>query len=113
MTGPRLAAAVEASALIRRVSGEGGFATIIAKGDAERGSLLLIITERGRHAALLERMLNADGDYHWQSSGPSESNAIKLAEWLANRRRSDPDLWLIELDVPSAERFIAETISTG
>ena len=26
------------------------------------------------------------------------------------RRRSDPDLWVIELDIPEAERLAAETI---
>ena len=60
MTEARLAAAVEASALMRQVSADGGFATILAKGDAERGSLLLMVIERGRHVAVLERMLNAE-----------------------------------------------------
>ncbi len=112
MTEPRLAASVEASALMRRVDADGGFATILAKGDAERGSLLLVVTERGRHVAMLERMLNAKGEYSWHRSGP-ESGAPPPAEWLQKRRRSDEDLWLIELDVPDAERFIAETTSKG
>ena len=68
MTEPRLAASVEASALMRRVTADGGFATILAKGDAERGSLLLIVTERGRHVAVLERMLNASGTYSWHAA---------------------------------------------
>ena len=97
---------------MRRATAEGGFATIIAKGDAERGSLLLIFTERGEQVALFERMLNAAGVYEWQKSGP-KSEAPTSAEWLEKRRRNDPDLWLIELDVPDAERFIAETTSKG
>ena len=86
---------------MRRVTSEGGFATIIAKGDAERG----------KQVALLERMLNATGAYEWQKSGPKPESPAP--EWLAKRRRNDPDLWLIELDVPDAERFIAETTSKG
>jgi hypothetical protein len=112
LTKARLAASVEASSLMRQVVADGGFATIIAKGDAERGALLLIVTERGRHVAILERMLNAQGGYSWQRSGP-ESGTPALAEWLEKRRRSDGDLWLIELDVPDAERFIAETTAKG
>ena len=96
---------------MRRVASEGGFATSIAKGDAERGSLLLIVTERGKQVALLERMLNATGAYEWQKSGPKSESLP--SDWLAKRRRNDPDLWLIELDVPDAERFIAETTSQG
>lgn len=113
MTEPRLAAAVEASALMRRVTADGGYATILAKGDAERGSLLLIVTERGRHRAVLERMLDASGSYCWQVSGPGDALDSALDEWLRKRRRSDEDLWLIELDVPDAERFIAETTLKG
>ena len=97
---------------MRRVADNGGFATIIAKGDAERGALLLIVTERGRQIALLERMLNAKGAYEWQRGGP-HSDTDTSTEWLKKRRRNDPDLWLIELDVPDAERFIAETTSKG
>jgi hypothetical protein len=111
--GARLAASVEASSLMRRVVADGGFATILARGDAERGSLLLIVTERGRHFAVLERMLDASGAYRWQASGPAESRDSALDEWLQKRRRSDSDLWLIELDVPDAERFIAETTLKG
>ena len=112
MTEARLAASVEASAWMRRVTADGGFATILAKGDAERGALLLIVTERGRHVAVLERMLNAWGEYSWHPNGP-ESEAPATGEWLQKRRRNDPDLWLIELDVPDAERFIAETTAKG
>jgi hypothetical protein len=109
---PRLAASVEASALMRRVAENGGFATIIAMGDVERGALLLIVTERGRQVALLERMLDAQGAYEWQRTGPV-SDTSTSTDWLQKRRRNDPDLWLIELDVPDAERFIAETTSKG
>jgi len=112
LTEARLAASVEASSLMRLVTANGGFATILAKGDAERGTLLLVVTERGRQVAMLERMLNAQGEYEWQPSGP-ESASNSSAEWLQKRRRNDPDLWLIELDVPDAERFIAETTSKG
>ena len=112
MTEARLAAAVEASALMRQVAADGGFATILARGDAERGVLLLIIIERGRNVAVLERMLNAQGQYSW-SRGSREMDGPALAEWLQKRRRNDSDLWLIELDVPDAERFIAETTLKG
>ena len=113
MTEPRLAASVEASALMRRATADGGFATVLAKGDAERGALILIVTERGRHIAVLERMLDATGTYGWHISGPAEARDLTVDAWLGKRRRSDSDLWLIELDVPDAERFIAEMTQRG
>ena len=92
----------------------GGFGTVIKKGDQERGSLLLFITSRGRHVAILERMLNLDGSYRWDGVGPGESaGSAEIGEFLSRRTRFDEDLWAIELDIADAERFIAETKLTG
>jgi len=114
MTDARLAAAVEAAGLIRRTQADGDFAAIIRKGDAERGALLLLIRNRGRHVACLERALGPDGTYRWSRAGPGESaDSAQVAEFLAKRARFDADLWAIELDIADAERFIAETTAAG
>jgi hypothetical protein len=43
--------------------------------------------------------------------GPSpEEGHEALDHYIARRRRSDPDLWVIELDVAEAERFAVETL---
>jgi len=84
------------------------------KGDEERGSLLLFVSNRGVHVACLERVLNLDGTYRWQRVGPAESaGSPEIADFLARRARFDEDLWAIELDIADAERFIAETTLTG
>lgn len=84
------------------------------KGDPERGSLLLFVSSRGRHFACLERVLNLDGSYHWQTVGPADSaSSIEIADFLARRERFDEDLWAIELDIAEPERFIAETTHLG
>ena len=114
MTDGRLPASVEASALVRRIESEGGFATILRKGDPDRGALLLIIASRGSHVGMLERVLDFDRGYRWQSVGPAESATNQeVAEFLAKRRRFDADSWLIELDIAEPERFIAETTAEG
>lgn len=106
----RLPTHVEVAGLLRRAEADGGFATVIRRGDTERGSLLLLIGSRGQHVACLERLLDLDGNYHWQSTGPGESaDSAKVAEFLGKRARFDEDLWVIELDVAHPERFIAET----
>ena len=66
----RLPAHVEAAALLRRVDAEGGFGTILKRGDSDRGSLILLIARRGEHSACLERTLGADGAYRWRQAGP-------------------------------------------
>ena len=110
----RLPAHIEAAALLRQVADNGGFATIIRKGDPDRGELLLLVTERGAHVACLERTRGMAGGYTWERVGPGASADTKsVAEFTAKRIRFDEDLWLIELDVPLPERFIAETIGIG
>lgn len=114
MSNARLAAAVEAAGLMRRAQADGDFAAIIRKGDAERGSLLLVVSSRGRHIACLERALGPDGMYCWSRSGPGElADSAEVADFLAKRARFDADLWAIELDIADAERFIAETTAAG
>ena len=96
------------SALLRRAESIGGFGTVLHKGDAERGALLILLAERGVPAAFLERMLQRDGSYAWELNSGVTEGPDSSTQYVARRQRTDPDCWVIELDVPSAERFIAE-----
>ena len=110
----RLPARLEATSLVRRAEVEGGNGMILARGDPDRGSLLLFLTHRGAHVACLERQLGPGGDYAWQRVGPGPAAAeSEVSEWAQKRRRFDPDMWEIELNIPHPERFIAETIAIG
>jgi hypothetical protein len=110
----RFPAHVEVAGIMRRAATTGDFATIIKKGDPERGSLLLLVTSRGRHCACLERILNLDGSYRWEAAGPGDSaSSADVQDFVARRARFDENLWAIELDVAAPERFIAETTAAG
>ncbi len=114
MSEGRLPSGLEAAGLIRSAQAAGDFATVLQKGDPDRGALLLVVTSRGRHFGYLERMLSLDGGYSWQQvSPPASDGSAEAAEFLAKKTRFDPDLWLIELDIAEPERFIAETIASG
>jgi hypothetical protein len=109
----RLASSVLVSALLRRAQDEGGFGAVLARGDATAGAIAVILAERGIRASLLERLLQPDGSYAWQASArPLESDA-EFQAVLDRRRKYDPDLWILELDVASAERFAAEMNEAG
>ena len=106
----RLPTHVEVAGILRRVESDGDFATVIRRGDRERGTLLLLVGSRGRHVACLERVLEIDGAYRWKRAGPAESaSSAEVSDFLAKRARFDADFWAIELDVALPERFIAET----
>jgi hypothetical protein len=103
----RLPAGLEASALIRQVSTEGGFGMVIAKGEPEAGTIMVVICENGRDARAYERMPSPDGNRIWQLSRRDDSQKPgDFSEWLSRRQRQDSDLWIIELDIAGGERFI-------
>lgn len=103
----RLTSQVLVSSLLRRAEVAGGFGAVLAKGDATAGAVMVIVAERGVRTMLLERLLQPDGNYAWHDNGRAGADDIEFGELLARRRRSDPDLWLIELDVADPEAFVA------
>ena len=110
----RLPAHLEAAGYLRQAEQAGGFGAVLKKGDPDRGALILLIGRRGEHFGCLERTLAGDGSYRWEQVGPvAGAGTETIAEWSQKRARFDSDLWLIELDIPSPERFIAETTSQG
>lgn len=109
MSDARLPAHLEVAALIRAAEAAGGFATVLAKGERDAGSILVLTMERGGNARLWERMPRLDGRRIFEVVREQTSeNKQDFAEHLARRTSRDRDSWLIELDVPNAERLVAE-----
>ena len=108
----RLASGALVNALVRRANAEGGFATVLAKGDSTAGAVLIIAQDRGANARAWERGIGGSGTIELIAVGP-EGDARAVADYWMKRRRSDPDLWVVELDIAQAERFAAETIVGG
>lgn len=109
MLEPRLSAEMIVQSLLRKVSQEGGFATVIRKGDRISGSILIQCLEKGENPRLLEKMPSLEGASTWNRIWPQDTDKEQdLSEYLARRFSFDPDLWLIELDIPDAERLIAQ-----
>lgn len=106
----RLPARLEVTALLRRTQADGGFGVVLRRGDPDRGEILVHVTRAGRHVDLLERRLSADYTYRWTRLPSPEQG---MASYLADKARIDPDCWAIELDIPDAERFVAEMTAAG
>lgn len=112
MSEARLAPGIEVSALLALATAQGGFGAVLHKGDPDRGSLVVVLPGRGGEAAiLLERAMSISGSYDWNRREMADSAGVD--QYLARGRRNDPDLWAVELDVPSPERLIAEMTARG
>ncbi len=97
------------SGLIRRVNAEGGFATVLARGERDAGTLLVVLRNGNDPVAAHERMPQLDGTRKWSvAKAQTPENPQDFDTWLERRRGQDPDLWIVELDAPDATRFIDE-----
>jgi hypothetical protein len=101
-----LPTALLVGALLRRVNDSGGFAAVLAKGDAQAGSVLLLLADPAFDEPFPTVAIGADGKVALIDSTPPDD----LPGYWRRRRDRDPDLWVIELNTPDAERFAAETM---
>lgn len=105
----RLPAHLEASAILRLAESQGGFGAVLAKGERDAGTILLVTTCRGQAGQLYERMPQLDGSRRFVATkAENPENRQEFSEYLERRRRQDPDIWLIEVDIADPERFIAQ-----
>ncbi len=104
----RLPAHLEVSGLIRAVETEGGFAAVLSRGEKDAGTILILTIDSDRNGALYERMPQLDGPRIFtQTKIQTPENKAEFDEYLARRKHQDSDLWIVELDIPNGERFIA------
>ena len=110
----RLPAHLEVAGLMRRVAAEGGFATVIARGERDAGTILLVLRDSRTNPRLFEKMPHADGTRPWTLNRvQDDDNKQEFDDYLTRRVRQDSDAWIVELDVPNPERFIGDSAATG
>lgn len=104
----RLPAHLEVASLIRLVESQGGGAMVLAKGERDAGTVLIVTMCRGQDAQLFERMPQLDGTRPFIATKSQDTEKpYEFSEYLDRRRSQDPDIWILEVDIADAERFIA------
>ncbi|AHB10479.1 DUF1491 family protein [Zymomonas mobilis] len=104
MTEPRLATHILVKALLRQMDTAGQSMMVLKKGEAEAGSLILVIAEQGRPLYLLERAFLPEGRYGWGRAAIAEdADESEFTRYIDKRKRFDPDLWIIELEGRQSE----------
>lgn len=103
----RLPAHLEISSLIRLAEANGGFATVLNKGERDAGTILIATLYRNEPQRLFERMPQLDGTRPFILSKTQDpENPGEFSDYLTRRARQDPDIWIVEVDIDDAERFI-------
>lgn len=107
MSDARLPAHLEVSGILRAVEAAGGFATVLAKGERDAGTILVVCCVNGQNNRVFERMPQLDGTRGWKLVRNQDSiNPEEFSHYLSRRREQDRDIWVVELDIVRAERFI-------
>ena len=97
-------------ALIRRVQLAGSAATVVRKGDATGGAILVRTwSARDREAKLYALAQSGDGVSVWMQplAGADEAALDAYAERAARR---DPDVWIVEIEDSDGKRFLTEDV---
>ena len=73
---------------------------VLHKGDPDAGAILVVL--RGRQGlAIFSRIAGPDGEPAWlRAVGPQPLGEADADAYIARQTARDPDLWVIELDVP-------------
>jgi hypothetical protein len=107
---PKLASKLFAQAILRIADVNGDFSTILKSGDPVSGAILLCVHRRYANPEIYEARTGLDGKSGWHLAKHAEKTDINgespgISNYLAKRQSSDPDLWVIELNIASDERL--------
>ncbi len=112
MTHPRLPAHIETGAILRQAQADGGFGTIVARGEKDAGTILVLTMTRGKNVMLWERMPNLDGPRLFSEAKLQDpDNPLEFSEYLARRQSQDSDLWIVEVEIDDPQSFMARRVN--
>jgi hypothetical protein len=98
------------SALIRRAEQGGAYATVIRKGDARAGAVLIKLANRRLGTnRLLAEATRGDGERVWMRPvrAPEE---VDLDAYVDRTVRIDPDVWVVEIEDNQGRHFLVEPV---
>ncbi len=101
MTGPRLKAAVWASAALRRAHQLGRSGMVLRRGDADAGGILVVLRDRAGRLVVLTQARTLEGEDAWtRGTGAVPVDQAAADAYVARQVDRDPDLWVLEIDGP-------------
>ncbi len=96
-------------ALIRRAQIEGASATVVRKGDARAGTVIVkAYNTSERTARLYAEAFGQDGERLWIQ--PVSGTESELDAYIERQRTYDPDLWVVEVEDRQGRHFIVEKV---
>ena len=98
----RLKSAIWVAAFLRRGQVEGHFGAVLKKGAEEAGAVYVIVNHLDGAFHLLGpapgSAFNDEGERLWCEELPFPASQDAIDALLARRRKSDPDIWVVEIE---------------
>ncbi len=99
MSEARLPTELWVTAHLRRLSGEGIAATVVHRGDADAGGVLVKLYLGPEGCRVLSQVSDAEGRLAWMAA--LQGKTVPEAEadaYIARQRARDNDLWVVEIE---------------
>jgi hypothetical protein len=100
-------------ALVRRAEIGGAYATVVRKGDARAGTVIVKAYDTSeRRARLYTEAFGPDGDRLWIQPVSSELES-DIDAFIQRQAGYDPDIWVVEIEDRQGRHFITEKVADG
>ncbi len=98
----RLKSSIWVSAFLRRCMVEGIFGAVVSKGAEEAGAVYVIVNHLDGTVHLFGPAPGAshdeEGQRRWVEELAPPNGSAEASALLERRRRSDPDIWIVEVE---------------
>lgn len=100
MAEDRVKAGLWVQMALRLGAQSGRFGTVVRRGDADAGGVLVMLRGRGG-VSVLSQVRGAGGEAAWmRGTGPAEVDEAAADAYVERQVRFDPDLWVLEFEAP-------------
>ena len=94
-------------ALIRRAQLAGAYATVLRRGDARGGAVLVkTVNRKTGDAKLYAQAVGGQGETLWMQ--PLSGAEADLEAYLERAAGRDPDIWVVEIEDADGARFLTQ-----
>ena len=107
----KLKARIRVQALIRAYDLHNTPCLVVAKGDPDGGTILIKLNHMNGQAVVFTEARTLDGDPAWRyGTGQDPIAECDADAYIARQRSIDPDVWVIEVEDPTAITRMIEPI---
>jgi hypothetical protein len=107
---PKLKAAIQIQAIIRRAEVAGAQAFLVRRGSEEAGALFLKLSWLDGTVTVLNQARRGDGELVWTRPLGERTDEAAAGAYLEKQTRFDPDLWILEIEDREGRAFVDEPI---